>query len=140
MTKLRSELLRLLQSLQLHFDIKASMVEDDDSPQQPEPSTPTNTVSTYFFDSFTQFVERVIIKPFGERLSAALVELVTELDLPDWLVTELKKKTENQGPSQRKHLRKPMTPTKVIRNSVKAQKNQHKTFETKEIQTEMIAL
>ena len=30
MTKLRKDLFKMLQSLQLHFDIKTSMLEDDD--------------------------------------------------------------------------------------------------------------
>ena len=64
MTKLRKDLLKTLQALQLHFDVKVSMAEDPDL----ETKLCPGPASQDFASSFIDFLERVMIEPFGGRL------------------------------------------------------------------------
>lgn len=92
MTKLRKDLSKMLKSLQLHFDIKTSMLEDEEDGQE-EPKT--NNVVPNDYETFDDFVARVLIEPYGSRLFQPLHDLATELDLSESLFSQLKKKTQN---------------------------------------------
>ena len=92
MTKLRKDLSKMLKSLQLHFDIKTSMLEDEEDGQE-EPKT--NNVAPNDYETFDDFVARVLIEPYGSRLFQPLHDLATELDLSESLFSQLKKKTQN---------------------------------------------
>ena len=72
MTKLRKDLFKMLQSLQLHFDIKTSMLEDDDEVENgPGEASGSKTNAANALDeheTFDGFVTRVLIEPYGSRL------------------------------------------------------------------------
>ena len=89
MTKLRKDLSKMLKSLQLHFDIKTSMLEDEEEENGPRSKTNGD------YETFDDFVARVLIEPYGSRLFQPLHDLATELDLSDSLFSQLKKKTQN---------------------------------------------
>ena len=46
--------------------------------------------------SFTDFMSRVVIEPFGSRLFQPIYDLAQELDLDESLFTVLKQKAEGQ--------------------------------------------
>ena len=93
----------MLQSLQLHFDIKASMAEDEeygdgqgagvDEAQGPPSASKFNavgkTAATYTFDTFDTFVNLVIVRPFAAQLGYYLIELATDLELSEQVMNEL---------------------------------------------------
>ena len=132
MTKLRKDLSKMLKSLQLHFDIKTSMLEDEEDGQE---MPKTNNVVPNDYETFDDFVARVLIEPYGSRLFQPLHDLATELDLSESLFSQLKKKTQNEGGSLRKHMRKPTTPSKIL----KTNNGTKKTFDSKKIQTDPIS-
>ena len=112
--KLRKDLLKTLQALQLHFDVKVSMAEDPDVDLE----VPPGPASQEFAASFIEFIERVVIEPFGGRLYQPVHDIVSELDMPEKLLKKLKQKAHMQGASQRRNNRKPKTPSKVLKGTV----------------------
>jgi len=86
MSKLRKELLKTLRDLQLYFDIKVSMVEDEEAVEANN-LTPKMTVNE--LDCFSDFVSIVVIQPFGARLFQPLHDIATELELSEALFDEL---------------------------------------------------
>ena len=72
-------------------------------------------------EKFSDFIGIMIINPFGDRLFQSIHDIATELELPDHLIKDLKKKVENNNGSQRRSQRKPATPSmKAMRGSGKA--------------------
>ena len=116
--KLRDQLINSLNALQLIFDAKAHMEDDDQDYQLAELAASDDKLkgSAQFltYESFDSFVSKVIIEPFGARLYHPLNELATELELSDKLIDELKKKAQKEGCWSRKFSRKPVTPSKII--------------------------
>lgn len=86
MSKLRKELLKTLRDLQLYFDIKVSMIEDEEVVEANN-LTPKMTVNE--LESFSDFVSIVVIQPFGARLFQPLHDIATELELSEALFDEL---------------------------------------------------
>jgi len=72
---------------------------------------------------------KVVIEPYGSRLFQQIQELARELDLSEELLSALQKKCPS---SQRKNLRKPTTPSKILKAGL-APSITKKTYETKEI-------
>ena len=99
MTKLRKELLKTLQALQLHYEVKASIMkdsadEDQSSQKQAESVLPSGPADKEFVASFTDFVTKVVIEPFGGRLYQPVYDLASELDLSDRLLEQIKEKAQ----------------------------------------------
>ena len=122
--KLGQDILKMLQSLQLHFDIRASMEEEDgdNGPREHFQPTSGKTAATYIFESFDAFVTQVVIDPYGGRLNQFLTTLVVEqLELPEFISAALKARQPQQllAPSPtnhtRKNPRKPLTPKKITK-------------------------
>ena len=114
----------MLQSLQLHFDIRASMEEeqDDDGPKENSQLTSGKTAATYIFESFDAFVTQVVIDPYGGRLNQFLTTLVMEqLELSESILAALKARQPQQllaplpTSQTRKNPRKPLTPKKITK-------------------------
>jgi len=108
------------------------MEEDEESPLEVPTPAQGCSPTTFDFDSFSNFMIKVVIEPFGGRLFQPILELATELDLPDDLMDLLKMKGQSQGGSLRKNLRKPTTPAKIMKTSATGPALATKTFETKE--------
>ena len=89
--KLKGTLRSTLQSLQLHFAIKADMADEDASDRE-DKSGNQNSQTCEYDTSFNTFFEKVLIEPFGDRLTQELTELANELDLPDHLLSSLQKR------------------------------------------------
>jgi hypothetical protein len=68
-------------------------------------------------EEFEKIISFFIIESFGESLNIEILELFNELNFSDRLV-DLVKKFHKRTP--RKYLRKPMTPSKVIREEGKS--------------------
>ena len=91
MAKLRKDLLKTLQALQLHFDVKVSMAQDLD-PRESSGLKEEEGEGGDFAASFLDFVERVMIEPFGGRLYQSVHDIAIELDLPEATFSRLKEK------------------------------------------------
>ena len=110
------------------------MMEDDG-----ESVIPSGEASREFAASFTDFVSRVVIHPFGGRLFQPVHDLATELDLPESLFSALKEEAQVQGASLRRNQRKPRTPSKIMKTNIGTpavsiqSTSAKKKFETKEI-------
>ena len=91
MGKLRKDLLKTLQSLQLHYDIKDNMHDDLEEYRQNTADRPAISApaSQEFATSFTDFATRVVIEPFGGRLFQPVHDLASELELPEELMEAL---------------------------------------------------
>ena len=145
-SKLRKELLKTLQSLQLHFDIKASMLDDDDDYDQvaeesdhqkiDEQNKKETKSSVNDLKSFSHYVTKIMIEPFGGRLFQSLHDIATELDLPDKLISALKRKAESVNGTQRRNSRKPATPSRKIKTPGKITPHLKKATLDKETQTD----
>ena len=55
-----------------------------------EGEIPAGPATKEYAASFTDFVSRVVIEPFGGRLYQPVHDLATELDLPDSLIMRIK--------------------------------------------------
>ena len=94
--KLRQKVLEVLQFLQLHFDIQASMLEEEEQ-EGPSEGEKVNrsegsTAANHNFETFYDFFLKFVIEPFGGRLYQTLYDLTAELELSEDLVSELKAK------------------------------------------------
>lgn len=89
MGKLRKDLLKTLQALQLHYDIKVSMVEREEQENIDNKPAISAPASQEFATSFTDFISRVVIEPFGGRLFQPVHDLATELELSESLFCTL---------------------------------------------------
>ena len=72
MRKLREGLLSALQSCQLHFDVKASIEEDEEemgpAERQTNPESALKNIASFEYKTFTDFFIDVVIEPYGARL------------------------------------------------------------------------
>lgn len=76
---------------------------------------------------------KVVIEPYGGRLYQPISELAQELDLSEDLIDALNKKWKGEM-AQRKNLRKPTTPSKILKPAAGANSLCVKrTFKTQEI-------
>jgi len=65
MSKLRTQLLKTCQALQLHFDIKETMADVEAEESQKDQVAAAVTED---FNSFTDFLAQMVIEPFGGRI------------------------------------------------------------------------
>lgn len=60
-------------------------------------------------------MKEFVITPYGEKLNTEILEVFTDMDLSNLFIQEVKNKK-----SPRKGLRKPCTPTKLVKEEIKA--------------------
>lgn len=132
--KLRKALATQLQAHQMLFEIRANIeASEEGAKEEPSAAMDAHTAATARYASFAAFFKAVVVEPFAAFLYEPILELCTEMELPDELVEVLKQRhAEALRGQTRKVSRKPTTPAKITKEAPPV-KCETKTVESKEV-------